>query len=117
MLFCEREEEFVAGCGWWGQLCVRRRENCRRIDGSGELCEEARVCVCVCEEVCVCVHVSVCVCVCVMVSTCEITHTHVVSNSAKQGWMCSKLVQGPTLKDWSTQCTFQTSSAYNALLF
>ena len=84
-------------------------------------CECVCVCVCVhvsvCVCVCVCVHVSVCVCVCVMVSTREITRTHVVSNSAKQGWMCSKLVQGPTLKDWSTQCTFQTSSAYNALLF
>ena len=29
-------------------MCVRRRKNGRRIDGSGELCEEVCVCVCVC---------------------------------------------------------------------
>ena len=68
LLFCEREEEFGAGWGWWGQMCVRKRKNCRRIDGSGELCEEVCVCVCVC-----------------MVITRERICTPVVSGSAKHG--------------------------------
>ena len=46
-LLCEREEGFGVDWGWWGRMCAKRKENCRRNDGSGGLCEDGREGVCV----------------------------------------------------------------------